>query len=162
MKILKEIKPSKQEIEKTADLIHSVLKKIKIQDAKLELGGSYAKDTFLSGNYDIDVFVRFPYAKYKNKDISKILINNIKQRKKVVHGSRDYVQIIKGRYVFEFIPVLNIKRASSAKNITDVSPLHKRWVKKHLKNTDQVRLLKKFCRAGNVYGAESYIKGFSG
>ncbi|MBS3150719.1 CCA tRNA nucleotidyltransferase [Candidatus Woesearchaeota archaeon] len=162
MRILEQIKPSRQEIKRTSELIDSVLEKIKVPDAKLELGGSYAKDTFLSGNYDIDVFVRFPYLKYKDADISQILINSIKQRKKVVHGSRDYVQIEKGKYIFEFIPVLDIKKASSAKNITDVSPLHKDWVKRHVKNKDDVRLLKKFCRAGNIYGAESYIKGFSG
>jgi tRNA nucleotidyltransferase (CCA-adding enzyme) len=162
MKILEQIRPTEIEIRKTGDLIHSVLKKIKIPDAKLELGGSYAKNTFLAGNYDIDVFVKFPYTKYKNKDISKILIDNLNLRKKVVHGSRDYIQITKGKYVFEFIPVLDIKDSSKAKNITDVSPLHKDWVKKHIKNTDDVRLLKKFCRAANVYGAESYIKGFSG
>lgn len=162
MKILEDIKPTEKEIRKTGDLIHSVLKKIRIPDAKLELGGSYAKNTFLTGNYDIDVFVKFPYTKYKNRDISKILTDNIRQRKKIVHGSRDYVQINKGKYVFEFIPVLNIKDSSKAKNITDVSPMHTDWVKKHIKNADEVRLLKKFCRAANVYGAESYVKGFSG
>ncbi|MBS3134942.1 nucleotidyltransferase domain-containing protein, partial [Candidatus Woesearchaeota archaeon] len=70
MKILDEIRPAEKEKQKVRKIIKSVLEKIKIMDAKLELGGSYAKDTFLSGNHDIDVFVKFPYLKYKNKDIS--------------------------------------------------------------------------------------------
>lgn len=162
MKILKEIKPTAKEKQKVKKLIESVLKKIKIEDAKFELGGSYAKNTFLKGNHDIDIFVRFPYKKYKNKDISELLHKRLSRKHKRVHGSRDYFQLQKKGYTFEFIPVLNIKDSSQAKNITDVSLLHKKWVKKHLKKPDEVRLIKKFCRAQNVYGAESYIKGFSG
>mgnify|MGYP001588896502 CR=1 FL=1 len=162
MKILQEIKPTEEEKKSVKRIIDSVLKNIKIKDAKLELGGSYAKDTFLKGNHDIDVFVRFPYKKYKNKDISTILDKSISIRHKRLHGSRDYFQLEKNGYTFEFIPVLNIKSSEKAKNITDVSPLHKEWVIKNLKNHDDARLIKKFCRAQEVYGAESYIKGFSG
>tara|TARA_Y100000034_G_scaffold129475_1_gene186017 strand:+ start:4390 stop:5604 length:1215 start_codon:yes stop_codon:yes gene_type:complete len=162
MKILKEIKPTVKEKQRVKKIIESVLKGIKIKEAKLELGGSYAKDTFLTGGYDIDIFVKFPYKKYKDKDLSEILHKRLSKKHKRVHGSRDYFQLQKKGYTFEFIPVLDIKDSLYAKNITDVSPLHKRWVKKHLKKCDEVRLIKKFCRAQNVYGAESYIKGFSG
>lgn len=162
MKILNEIKPTEKERKNVKKIIESVLSKIKIEDAKVELGGSYAKDTFLSGNYDIDVFIKFPYRKYKEKNLSDILGKKLGRSHKRVHGSRDYFQLKKKDYTFEFIPVLDIKDSSQAKNITDVSPLHKRWVKKHLKNPDDVRLIKKFCKAQEVYGAESYIKGFSG
>ena len=162
MKILNEIKPTAVEKQKVKRIIESVLGKIKIDDAKLELGGSYAKDTFLRGNHDIDVFVKFPYKLYRDKDLSEILGKRLSRKHKRVHGSRDYFQLQKNGYTFEFIPVLDIKDSSQAKNITDVSPLHKKWVREHLKNPDEVRLIKKFCRAQNVYGAESYIKGFSG
>ena len=162
MKILEQIKPTEEEKRSIKKLIESVLKKIKIEDAKFELGGSYAKDTFLSGNYDIDVFVKFPYKKYRDKDISEMLHKKLGFGHKRIHGSRDYFQLQRKKYTFEFIPVLDIKDSSQAKNIMDVSPLHKKWVKQHLKNPDEVRLVKKFCRAQEVYGAESYIKGFSG
>ena len=59
MKILEQIKPTEEEKRSIKKLIESVLKKIKIEDAKFELGGSYAKDTFLTGNYDIDIFVTY-------------------------------------------------------------------------------------------------------
>jgi len=162
MKILNEIKPTAKEKQRVKKIIESALKKIKVEDAKFELGGSYAKNTFLRGSYDIDIFVKFPHKKYKNEDISEVLHKRLSRKHKRVHGSRDYFQLQKKGYTFEFIPVLDIKDSLQAKNITDVSPLHKKWVKKHLKKPDEVRLIKKFCRAQNVYGAESYIKGFSG
>ena len=132
MKILNEIKPTEKDKQRVKRLIESVLKKIKIEDAKLELGGSYAKNTFLKGSHDIDIFVKFPYRKYKDKDLSEILNKRLGLKHKKVHGSRDYFQLQKKEYTFEFIPVLDIKDSSQAKNITDVSPLHKKWVKKHL------------------------------
>src|SRR3989344_9184591 len=162
MKILEDIKPNKEDRKKVRRLIDFIFDRIKIKDAKLELGGSYAKDTFLSGNHDIDVFVKFPYLKYKNKDISSVLNEILLIKHKKVHGSRDYFQIEKKGYSFEFIPVLDIRNPGQAKNITDFSPLHTKWVRKNLRNPDDARLIKKFCRAQEIYGAESYIKGFSG
>jgi len=105
--------------------------------------------------------VKFPYEKYQGKDISKALksrLNNIT----VVHGSRDYFQIRRGKFVIELIPVLDIKDPKQAANVTDMSPFHTRWAKENIKNPDQVRLLKKFMKANGLYGAESFIKGFSG
>ena len=80
---------------------------------------------------------------------------------KRLHGSRDYFQINKGNISIEIIPILRIKRVEQAKNITDISPLHASWVKKY-KIQDEIRLTKAFAIAQHTYGAESYLKGFSG
>lgn len=163
MKILNDITPSKKEKEKVGKAIDEFFKEFKpyFKDAELLVGGSIAKDTWLSGSYDIDVFVKFPYEKYKDKDISKILERKLKKYNKL-HGSRDYFQVSKGKFTFELIPVLDINNAGKAKNITDISPLHTLWVKKSLVHPNQARLAKQFCRANDLYGAESYIRGFSG
>ena len=58
--------------------------------------------------------------------------------------------------------MLNIKNEKEAKNITDISQLHSKWVNNKSKNTDEMRLTKQFCKANKIYGAESYIQGFSG
>ena len=61
---------------------------------------------------------------------------------------------------------MEITKAESALNITDVSPLHAKFVKsvtkKNKKLFDDIRLMKQFCKANRIYGAESYINGFSG
>ena len=45
----------------------------------------------------------------------------------------------------------------------DMSPFHVNWVKNNIKNfADDIRLMKMFLKAGKIYGAESYINGFSG
>lgn len=167
MKILTKIKPSKWERNKINRLVSNFFETITpiLKDAQPILAGSIAKDTWLSGSHDVDLFIRFPYEKYKDKDISIILEKRLERRKlkfKVVHGSRDYFQTKKRGYYFELIPVLDIEKADKARNITDVSPLHAEWVINHNKQPDQIRLIKQFTKAQGLYGAESYIGGFSG
>jgi tRNA nucleotidyltransferase (CCA-adding enzyme) len=161
--ILKKIKPSKEEISKVDTILNDLINKIKISKAKVELGGSGAKDTWLTNTNDIDLYVKFDFKTYNKKDISSILEKSLKKNFKIVrlHGSRDYFQLKQKGFTIEIIPILNIKKVSESKNITDISPFHVKFVKKNKKG-DQIRLVKSFCKAQDCYGAESYIKGFSG
>src|SRR3989344_347981 len=165
--VLDDIKPSNEyekDILNKADQIINRINK-SIRDAKAVLGGSGAKGTWLK-TFDADVFVMFNYGKYKDKSgqLSDILGKSLKKNFKItrLHGSRDYFQIKQGKFTFEIIPILEIKKAEQAKNITDVSPLHSNLVLKHKKLIDEMRLTKQFFKAAGVYGAESYIQGFSG
>lgn len=170
--IVQENTPSAKEYEKLKKTIGEVLQKLqktlksKKYVAEVMLGGSAAKGTFLKHEFDCDVFIRFS-QKYKEQNLSDILekILKILNAKVVrVHGSRDYFKAEYKKITFEFIPVLKVTTPTQALNVTDMSPLHVAWVKKHL--TEQLRkeiiLTKLFCKAQRVYGAESYINGFSG
>src|SRR3989344_5850135 len=165
--VYEELKPDSQRIrketEKTIKKINSALGKKKIK-AKAIAGGSVAKGTFLKGDHDCDLFVKFDYNRYKDKDISGLLEGALRKSfRKVsrVHGSRDYYHII-NELRYEIIPVLDVKSPAKALNITDCSPLHVNWVNKFPKMKKDIMLTKAFCKAAGVYGAESYIKGFSG
>ncbi len=168
--VAKEIRPSKNDEQKTTVVIGKVLSRLNKNLSKIKakaiLGGSGAKQTWLVA-FDVDIFVKFDYRLYKGKDISVILEKELKKifsRIAKIPGSRDYFQVKEEGYSFEIIPILDIKNVEYAENITDVSPFHANWVVKNLskKQKDEVRLLKNFCKANNLYGAESHIKGFSG
>ena len=165
--VLEEIRPDREyedEILERAEKIISAINK-GLKGAKALLGGSGAKGTWLK-TFDADIFVKFNYKKYKDKDdkLSDILESFMKRHFKLIrlHGSRDYFQIRQGNFTFEVVPILDIKKAADAKNITDVSPLHAEFVLKHKKLADEIRLTKQFFKAAGIYGAESYIRGFSG
>ena len=167
--ILKTLKPSKEEESAFISVTNNVLKRLNssLKDAKAILGGSGAKETWLKGSHDVDIFVLFNYAKFKENhlSISDLLEKSLKKNFKAIKripGSRDYFQIKEKGYIFEIVPILNIKKAEESLNITDISPLHVSWVNTHKKLCDEIRLTKAFCKAQKVYGAESYIKGFSG
>ncbi|MDP3728585.1 MAG: CCA tRNA nucleotidyltransferase [bacterium] len=159
--ILKELKPSKKEQQEVKKTFHEIAKSIKIPYTKVILGGSSAKGTWLKDNHDIDIYIQFDKKKYEGMDIAEVLKDNVKNAT-VLHGSRDYLQLKKGTYTIELIPILKIKKVEQAKNITDVSPFHAKWVNKHKKYKDDIMLAKAFAKANGFYGAESFIKGFSG
>ncbi|HIH42673.1 TPA: hypothetical protein HA246_03445 [Candidatus Woesearchaeota archaeon] len=173
--------------------VAKIQKKFSKNHAKAFLGGSGAKGTWLKNSYDADIFVMFNYKKFagKSAELSDILEKKLKsafkhQKVNRLHGSRDYFQIVEkmnklvignkfvngksvnnnpiSEFTFEIVPILDIKQAKDAKNITDVSPLHASWVNKNSneKLRDDIRLAKQFCKSVAVYGAESYIQGFSG
>ncbi len=172
--ILKKYKTSKKEhdiiLKKIDGFLHEI--RIALEHTKIEayvmLGGSAAKGTFLKHDFDCDIFVRFQFDKYKDKDLSNLLepalkkIKNIKYER--VHGSRDYFTGKWKDLHYEIIPVLYITNKNMAKNITDMSPLHVEWLNQHINEElrDQILFTKLFFKAQKVYGAESYMNGFSG
>ncbi len=147
--------------------IRHALQKEKV-NAYVMLGGSAAKGTFVKNDFDCDIFVRFLYDEYKDQNISDSMVKVLKKIPKIVcervHGSRDYFQGIWKGMQCEIIPVLYVTKPWMAKNITDMSPLHVEWLNRRLteKIRNEILLTKLFCKAQKVYGAESYMQGFSG
>src|SRR3989344_757864 len=139
-------------------------------DAEAFIGGSFTKGTLArSDEYDVDVFVRFDWKyedlAYELEGILKKLAKEKNMKMDRMHGSRDYFKVYLDRKLtFEIVPVLKIKKNSEARNVTDLSYFHVNYVKRNLneKMRKEVLLLKKFFKAAKVYGAESYINGFSG
>ncbi len=169
--VLKRIRPSVEERTKWKRVVDDFLKRLngKLQGAKAIVGGSGAKDTWLAGNADIDIFVRYDISfRRRSGELADLLEGVLGEvfagcTIERVHGSRDYFQFMYMGLSFEVVPILEITNARDAVNITDVSPLHTEWVNKNGEGLkDEIRLAKQFCKAQGVYGAESYINGFSG
>lgn len=180
-KILSRIKPSKEEQKIVNTKTKALVKKLrKIKEASVLIGGSDAKGTVIRKELrDVDIFVAFNYKKYSrcSSKLSDILARELKKLKiKFIrlHGSRDYFYYspsltynnAKIRLKFEIVPILKITKPEQALNVTDVSPLHTKYIKKKILKkkelADDIRLAKSFCYAQGCYGAESYVRGFSG
>ena len=145
------------------------IKRLKV-DADVFVGGSFAKGTLLkSGNYDVDIFVRFD-SKYESLSemLEKIVVPVVKKlgmKLEKVHGSRDYFRVLIENTTgyFEVIPVMKIKKPREERNVTDLTYFHGPYVKKRISGLeDQVRVTKQFLKSCEVYGAETYVRGFSG
>ncbi|MBT3865794.1 hypothetical protein HOF78_01680 [Candidatus Woesearchaeota archaeon] len=169
--ILLDVSPTKKDISRLKEIQKQILSKIKIPNAKAVVGGSGAKNTWLKNTHDIDIYVKFNHSIYSKKsdELSNILHKHLKKsfpRISRVHGSRDYFQINFQGNTIEIVPILAITNAKQAKNITDFSFHHVKYVnaqtKKKPKLANEIRLAKVFAKANKFYGAESYIKGTSG
>lgn len=176
--VLELIKPSSEEHEefvKVANrLVLKIKKSAKILDLKCSpyIGGSFGKGTYLKGSSDVDIFMRFDKS-YNDSELSiyleKILIESkIKYKKQ--KGSRDYFSGDYGpkdyKIEFELVPNRFVTKKSEAVNSTDLSPLHVEFLKLKENENDElsneIRLAKQFFKSKGLYGAESYIGGFSG
>jgi tRNA CCA-adding enzyme len=168
---LERIKPKKDELEEIDKNLKHFIKEIKKRirelniKAEIFIGGSYAKKTLIKKRkYDIDIFLRF---NKKEKNISELTEKIIQDTNFIkVHGSRDYFRIYLNKFLFfELIPVKKIRNSKEAENITDLSYSHVKYLNKKIKFEkilNEILLAKAFCYAKDCYGAESYIKGFSG
>jgi len=173
-RVLNKVEPSKEETDFIENSVKDFVGKIKKEISKLKekpqlfVGGSYAKKTLIrKGKYDIDMFLRFGKF-YDGKNLSEVTKKLLKkfENVKTVHGSRDYFRIkIREDLFIELVPVKKVSSPKNSENITDLSYSHVNYINKKVKKKrilDDIKLAKVFCHANNCYGAESYIKGFSG
>ncbi len=173
-KIWDEVLPETNKEEFMEDYVSKFIFKLKERIKKLNLevevhvGGSYAKGTLIKKEYyDIDLFLRFSkkYPQSKYNSLTKKILRPFKN-KKIVHGSRDYFRLKVNSWLFlEIVPVKKISNYKEAENVTDLSYFHVKYLKNKIsseKIRKEIKLAKSFCYATRTYGAESYIKGFSG
>ena len=171
--VILKIKPSKEEFEEMNKLIDDFVNRIdkKIKELKIDaeifIGGSFAKKTVIKkDNYDVDVYLRF--SREYNDEVSEFTKNILigMENVSLIHGSRDYFRIkLREDFIIELIPVIKVKKPEESLNITDLSYSHVKYINKKIKSEkikDEIMITKAFCYANHCYGAESYIKGFSG
>lgn len=174
--ILKKIKPSKQENEKVKKLSKHILKAIYESATSLNvkvdvmLVGSVAKGTWLAGNADIDILIKFPLEtdeKYLKKYGLKIGHKAIKKMDGISeerYASHPYVTGYIQGYFVDFVPCYNIKSSDELKSAVDRTLLHTEYIQSNLKQEqyDEVVLLKKFMDSVGTYGSEFKVGGFAG
>lgn len=168
--VLKEIKPSREE-EKIMDSFANKILKTCRKISKIinpMVCGSIAKDTWLSKRYELDLFLLFKPSLSKKQlekkglDIAKEIIKNLKGKYQIAYAEHPYLRGWIGKFQIDIVPCYSIKNPEKIKSAVDRTPHHVRFVKKNLKDPDEVRLLKQFCIANKCYGADVKTLGFSG
>ncbi len=171
--ILERVAPTKEERAKIEALarklelrVASACEKYGIK-ASVRLEGSIAKDTWLSEEPDIDVFMRLP-ANIPRQALGEI---SLKIARKATQGSKQIERFAEHPYLEAFVdgirvnivPCYDVNRGEWL-SATDRTPFHTDYVKRSLNKTlrKEVLLLKKFLKGIGVYGAEIKTGGFSG
>ena len=177
MKVLDQAKkisiPTEREKEKIKKISESALQLVKEQAAKypevigVELGGSYAKGTWLSGKVDLDIFVKLKKdTDEKRFEVvgKEIGFNSLRKFKPYVrYSEHPYVEAIIGDTRVNVVPCYDVE-AGQWKSAADRSSFHTRYILQSLDQSkkDEVRLLKKFLIGIGIYGAEIAKEGFGG
>ena len=133
----------------------------------VEFGGSYAKGTWLAGDADVDIFVRFKKSTPEEEFVGisqEIGFAAMKDHGPYVrYSDHPYVEATVGQTRINIVPCYDVK-PGRWKSAADRSPYHTRNMQDSLtaKMRGEVRLLKTFLRAAGIYGAEIARQGFSG
>jgi len=171
--VLEDIVPLESDRKKISTLSKELEKKINMEcekagvTAKIGIEGSVAKDTWLIDDPDIDIFIRLPLSIPKenlDEDILRIAKKATKGSKQIQrYAEHPYLEAFINDIRVNIVPCYQVEKGNW-KSATDRTPYHTKYVRKNLNQDlkNEVRLLKKFLKGINVYGAEIKTGGFSG
>jgi tRNA nucleotidyltransferase (CCA-adding enzyme) len=171
--VAKKIVPSDQEREKMEGLSHTIQREVEnvlassgIQ-AKVSPQGSFARDTWLSGEADLDIFARFPPMIEREEWGAKVLPAMRKHFSpyRVIerYAEHPFLEFRVDGIRVNIVPSYDVKKGEW-KSATDRTPYHTQFMQTHLtpELRKEARLLKKFAKGIGTYGAEIKTGGFSG
>lgn len=139
-------------------------------DAYAIIAGSLTRNTWLPGKMEFDVFVLFKPSVPRER-LEKL---GLKIGKDVMHklGGRDVTEYAEHPYTsgcvhglnIDIVPCYELESTEQLKSAVDRTPFHVRYIERRLapESSNEVRLLKQFCTAAGVYGADAKTEGFSG
>lgn len=165
--------PGRQEEEKIRAIAENLLDLVRKEIGKypeitsVELGGSYAKGTWLKGKLDLDIFIKMTKETDEKRfeEIGrKIGFDSMKKFHPYVrYSEHPYVEAEVQDTKVNVVPCYDVEKGQW-KSAADRSSFHTRFILEKLdaERKNEVRLLKKFLRGIDIYGAEIATEGFGG
>ncbi len=133
--------------------------------------GSTARNTWLRGEADIDIFIMFPpdLSEEALKEQGLALATSIAERYEERYASHPYIHAYfydaehEKEYEADLVPSFSVKDASMLKSAVDRTPFHNAYVVERIAgHEDDVLLLKQFMKELGIYGSELRRRGFAG
>lgn len=135
-------------------------------DADVIQVGSTARNTWISGDRDIDVFVRFP-PELDRETLEQYGLEV--GHATLPDGHEEYAEhpYVKGEvegFDVDVVPCFRLESATEIRSAVDRTPFHTRYLEQRLDDelADDVRLTKQFLKGIGVYGSDLRTRGFSG
>lgn len=171
--IEKRVVPSEMLCKQKDEMVRKVVRMAREEAAKypqvvgIELGGSFAKGTWLAERADVDVFIKF-CTSVAEKEFAEL---GKKIGFEVLRDYGPYVRYAEHPFVeaqikdtkINLVPCYDVEEGKW-KSSADRSPFHTRFMTKSLTGQmkNEVRMLKWFLKCNGIYGAEIARQGFSG
>lgn len=170
--VLARLTPTAEERQNLQDAVDGLLERAREVMAERELPGtpsvqgSIAKDTYLAGNMDIDLFLLLDpgLPPERLKDAAEDVGTTILEHPRKKYAQHPYLIGTWHGFEVDLVPAYGVAEAAMQMSAVDRTPFHTAWVQEHLDETGRrrLRLLKGWCKGVGVYGAETAQGGFSG
>lgn len=138
----------------------------------LELQGSLARDTWLPDDVDIDIFVLFDSRvsaeelRELTKRISERAAQELGAGLETRYASHPYYVLKLRDLEVEVVPAYRVPSPAQAVTPVDRTPFHTNYVREELSKNPalkrDIRVFKKLLKNLRIYGAETWVGGFSG
>lgn len=168
--VLEDVSPSDEERrslrEAYEDVCESALEALDEEgvEGDVALVGSAARDTWLSGDRDIDVFLLLP-PELDRDEFERVGLEvgkSVFPDGTVEYAEHPYVRGTESGYDVDIVPCYDIDSTDELRSAVDRTPFHNEYIKEAEVEGDEVRLLKAFARGAGVYGSDLRTRGFSG
>jgi tRNA nucleotidyltransferase (CCA-adding enzyme) len=152
-------------VARLAERIESEVSELPV-DADIVQVGSTARGTWLAGDRDIDLFVRFP------PDLDRELLeryglaigNAVLPDGHEEYAEHPYVTGTFEGFDIDLVPCYDIADAAAPQSAVDRTPHHNAYLRTRLddETAGEVRVFKQFLKGIDVYGSDLRTRGFSG
>lgn len=172
--VLKKITPGAKEKKKLETASKKLLRLVKNEAKKYKadaiLAGSVTRDTWLADKLEFDIFILFPESMSRKRmeelgiKIGKGVVKKLGGEFKIEYAEHPYVSAKINEINVDIVPCYKLKTLERIKSAVDRTPFHVQYLEKKfpLKRAKEVRLLKQFLKANEIYGADAKTQGFSG
>ena len=170
--IRRRVTPEPAERERLAAVTQTLIDRAEAAVAELPVSadvirvGSTARDTWLAGDRDIDIFVRFdPSLSRERLETHGLAVG----QQVLPDGVQEYAEhpYVRGEYeefAVDCVPCYRVVDATAIESAVDRTPFHNEYMQARLeeRHTGGVRVVKALLKATGAYGADLRTRGFSG
>ena len=165
--MLRKVRPTADDRARMKEISSSILERIELlarsrgQDIKAILVGSVARDTWLAGDHDLDIFLGMPEG--SDLGVALQLAREVAPVHEEKYAEHAYVHAFVDGFEVDLVPCYRVMDASMLKSAVDRTPFHTKYIASRIAGLeDDVLLLKQFMKGVGVYGSELKVGGFSG
>lgn len=172
--VLERIRPGPEERRDLRELADRLMEAAEEEAAELGVEaeavhvGSSSRGTWLSGDRDVDVFVKLPTS----MDLEEFVETGMEIARSVGdrgdeweenYAEHPYVKARFGSFDVDVVPCFDVDSPEEIRSAVDRTPFHDGYVAQRVSGLqDDVLLLKRFMKGTGVYSAEARVQGFSG
>jgi tRNA nucleotidyltransferase (CCA-adding enzyme) len=131
--------------------------------------GSVARDTWLNGDRDLDVFMLFDPSlsrdelEEKGLTLARTIASTHGERYREKYAEHPYINAQVDGLDVDLVPCYRVASPHQIQSAVDRTPFHTRYISERIGPfTDDVLLLKQFAKTGGYYGSDQMTEGFAG
>jgi tRNA nucleotidyltransferase (CCA-adding enzyme) len=168
--VLVRLRPTEEERNHVCGLAKRLLAAIaKSGKAEGMVVGSIARNTWVRGDRDLDIFMLFnpelsrEALEAEGLALARSIAESFTDRFHEKYAEHPYINATIDNVDVDLVPCYNVDSAERIQSAVDRTPFHTRYISGRINRLiDDVLLLKQFTKAGGIYGSDQMTEGFSG